>query len=158
MFLGGVLLAGMVSLPLLAEQDVSRLISSHQGRILVVNFWATWCGPCREEFPELVRLKRDYAEEELVLVTVSMDEPEDSERALEFLQEQGVGAPAYMRAFRDFEAFVNAFDPSWSGALPATFIYDRAGRLSFSKFGQTTFEELSKQVDGLLVEKKGLVN
>ena len=137
-------------LPLLSESQLARLLETSKGEVLVVNFWATWCGPCREEFPDFVKLHREKADLGLKMVAISMDEPEDEKAAVAFLEEQGVEFPAYLRGFEDFEKFVNAIDPEWSGALPTTFIFDRSGKRAFRHVGKTTFEELIEEISPLL--------
>ncbi|HOM98885.1 MAG TPA: TlpA disulfide reductase family protein [Acidobacteriota bacterium] len=132
------------------EVTLPKIIAEQRGRVVVVNFWATWCGPCREEFPELVDLGRKYMDRGVVLITVSMDEPQDEEAAEAFLEAQGVDDFAYIRAFLDFERFVNAVDPEWIGVLPATFVFDREGRLRFRHYGEAGRTELETEIQELL--------
>lgn len=125
------------------------LVASHRGRILIVNMWATWCEPCRDEFPDLVRLHERNAASGVDLVAISMDLPGLLESdVVPFLTEQGASFPAFIKAPGDDEAFINGVDPNWSGALPATFVYDAEGRLFRSIVGPTTYAEL----DGVLTD------
>ena len=96
-------------------------------RATLVNVWATWCVPCREEFPELVRLTRDYRGRGLRVLLVSADL--DSADARRFLADQGVDFETYLQ-IGDAMTFINRLDPKWTGALPATFVYDAGGRLT----------------------------
>lgn len=146
------LAVGSVGLPSVDERGLPELIRQHQGEVVVLNFWATWCGPCREEFPLFVDLDRSRRGDGLAVVTVSMDEPEDVSKAQAFLKEQGADFPSYIRGFDDFEAFVNAIDPAWTGALPATFIFDRTGKLRFRQIGEVTKAQLTGAVQPLLKE------
>ena len=110
----------------------------------LVNVWATWCAPCREEFPDLLRVHREYRDRGLRLVLVSADVPDQSEQARRFLESQGVDFPTYLKKEKDME-FIDGLDPRWSGALPATFVYDSSGRLRSFHEGRTTaaaFESL----------------
>ncbi len=91
----------------------------------LVNVWATWCGPCREEFPDLVRFARDYAPKGVKLMLVSADF--DSTEARTFLASQGVDFESYFQTGDDM-SFINGMDPRWTGSLPATFVYDAEGR------------------------------
>jgi len=75
-----------------------------------------------------------------------MDEPEDAGKALEYLKQQKSDFPAYIRGFKDFEAFVNAIDPKWMGAIPATFVFDRSGKRVFSQEGKVTYDQLKKVI------------
>ncbi len=142
------------ALPTVGEDLVQKVVQPHHGRIVIVNFWATWCGPCREEFPDLVRLYREN-KDSVVLVAVSMDEPEDAGKALEYLKQQKSDFPAYIRGFKDFEAFANAIDPKWMGAIPATFVFDRSGKRVFSQEGKVTYDQLKKVVARLQQSARG---
>lgn len=134
------------SLPTLNEEQVTKVLDQHRGKLVVFNFWATWCGPCREEFPDLVRLYNEN-QDRLVLVSVSMDEPEDSAQVVSFLKEQKATFPAYLRDFKDFQKFVNAVDPDWGGGIPATVIFDRTGKRVYGHEGKLTYAELRKIID-----------
>jgi thiol-disulfide isomerase/thioredoxin len=137
-------------LPALTEEALGELIQESRGSVLVVNFWATWCGPCREEFPDFVRLHKERKDQGLTVITVSMDEPEDKEEAVAFLEQQNASFDSYIRGFADFTDFVNAIAPDWSGALPATFIFSREGERTFSRVGETSYEELNREVEAVL--------
>jgi thiol-disulfide isomerase/thioredoxin len=141
-----ILLLTAAALPRVGEEQLLQVIGEHRGKITVVNFWATWCSPCREEFPYLVRLY-DERRGDVVVVSISMDEPDEAELAAAYLEEQNARFPAYLRGFKDFEVFANLVDPSWSGAIPATFVYDREGNRVFSHQGKLTYEELLELVD-----------
>jgi thiol-disulfide isomerase/thioredoxin len=134
----------------LDENGWDRLRAQQRGRVLVVNFWATWCEPCREEFPNLVRLHNTYRSRGLSVVAISMDEPESGSAIEEFLKSQGANFGSYRQHFKDYEALVNSINPRWGGGIPATFLYDREGRLVESWQGATTFEEFERAVKPLL--------
>jgi thiol-disulfide isomerase/thioredoxin len=130
----------------LDEAGWEKMRERHRGRALLVNFWATWCVPCREEFPALVRLHQTYRQRGLSLVAVSMDEPESVPEIEKFLKEQGAGFGSYRHNFADFGAFVDRVNPRWIGAIPASFLYDREGKLVASWQGATTYEEFERAV------------
>ena len=134
----------------LNEQGWEQLRARYRGRVLLVNFWATWCDPCREEFPAIVRLHQTYRSRGLSVVAISMDEP-TSVRAIEdFLKAQGAQFGSYRHHFHDFAALVDSINPRWGGGIPATFLYDREGRLIQSWEGPTSFEEFERAVRPLL--------
>jgi len=95
---------------------------------VLVNVWATWCAPCREEFPDLLHVARDFKDRGLRLVLVSVDFEEAAPDARAFLAQEGVDFPTFIRTGKD-EAFVDGLEPEWSGAIPATFVYDASGKL-----------------------------
>lgn len=138
------------SLPAISEETLPEVLSQHRGKVVVLNFWATWCGPCREEFPHLVRLHRELAERGLTVMTISMDEEEEAATAAAFLQAQGAEFPSYIRGFDDFGRFVDAIDPQWSGALPSTFIFGRDGDLRRRFVGEISWDQLLAAVTPLL--------
>lgn len=118
-------------------------------RAVLVNVWATWCLPCRKEFPDLVRLGRDYAKQGLKVIFVSGDFDDQRSQVIEFLAAHGVQGDTYLKTGKD-EEFIDAFDPDWSGALPATFLYDGAGSLQHAILESASYERLEKLVVALL--------
>ena len=141
---------GAPPLAALDEAGYQRLIAQAKGRVVLVDFWATWCDPCRAEMPQLVRLAARYQARGLELATVSCDEPEQEAGAVAFLQKNGAPAPHYVKHATNDEKFIDAIDPKWSGALPALFLYDRQGRLVKSFVGETDMAALEAAVKKLL--------
>jgi thiol-disulfide isomerase/thioredoxin len=105
---------------------LSRLVTSHRGHPVVVSFWATWCAPCVAEFPELMAFAR--AHQDVVVLSVSIDDREDRAAVEAFLAERRPPFPVYLKAPGADEAFINSVHPEWSGAVPATVVFDRQGR------------------------------
>jgi thiol-disulfide isomerase/thioredoxin len=132
------------------EKGFAELVASHKGRVLLVDFWATWCSPCVEEMPLLAKLDAKYRAQGLRLVTISCDEPEDNRKAGQFLAEAKVSAPAYHKRVASDERFIETVDAKWSGALPALFLYDRTGRMVRSFIGETDMSALEAAVRKLL--------
>jgi thiol-disulfide isomerase/thioredoxin len=135
--------------PKVTELDEAALksllgVGAGRARPLLVNFWATWCVPCREEFPDLLKIRGQYAGDKLDFVLVSLDDPSDIGKAVpEFLSEQRATAlPAYLLHADDSNNAINLVDPDWSGELPATFLYDRSGSLVFKHKGRIKPDEL----------------
>lgn len=118
---------GMIE-PVTADK-LKALIGSHKGNPVLVNVWATWCQPCVEEFPDLMEVANKYNKEGLELILVTADFKDRIKKALTFLAKQGVTGTSY-RLDGDENAFVNGMNPDWSGALPATFVYNRDGNLA----------------------------
>jgi thiol-disulfide isomerase/thioredoxin len=141
---------GRVLLPASAAQ-VLTAVREPGASVVVVNVWATWCIPCREEFPDLLRLRRSYRDRGLRLVLVSGDFSSERDAALGFLAEQGVDFPTYLKEGDDME-FINALDRRWSGALPATFVYDSSGMLQHFREGKTSYADFETMVQGVLAQ------
>ena len=119
----------------------------NEARPLVVNFWATWCDGCREEFPDLVKIDDDYRAKGLNFLSVTVDELEDKRLAVSFIQEMKAKMPVVLLNVADKEPAIHAIDASWDGALPATFLYDRAGNIAYRHFGKIKPEELRAVID-----------
>jgi len=98
-------------------------------RATLVNVWASWCVPCREEFPALLAVARAHRADGLRLMLVSADFDDQIGAARKFLVAHGVTDTCWLKTGDDM-TFVNTLHPSWSGALPATLIYDANGRLT----------------------------
>ncbi|MGC9970453.1 MAG: TlpA disulfide reductase family protein [Bryobacteraceae bacterium] len=145
-----VALAQPARLAPLDEAGFQKLTASGKGRVVLVDFWATWCEPCRAEMPQLVALESRYRDRGLKLVAISCDEPEQEAGALEFLKKQRAPLPGYIKRPRDDDKFINAIDAKWSGQLPALFLYDREGRKARSFFGETDMAALEAALRTLL--------
>ena len=122
---------------LIDEAGFSSLVVNRNGKILLINIWATWCAPCREEFPDLVKIANAYHDRNVEVVGISADFPDEIDSKVKpFLKSQHATFQNYVKNFEDDEAFINSVNPEWSGALPATFVYDADGILQDSYFGQ----------------------
>jgi thiol-disulfide isomerase/thioredoxin len=132
------------------ELTFPKLIAAQKGKVVLVDFWATWCVPCRKELPELVKLEAKLRARGLALVTISADEVENEAGAREFLAAAGVKSTAFLKVPKDDDAFIRAIDPKWSGELPALVLYDKAGRKVKIWKGETAVAEIEAAVAKLL--------
>ena len=150
---GALPLAAQDRLVPLDEAVYQKLIASAKGQVLLVNFWATWCEPCRAEMPALAKLAASLRARGFQLVTVSADEPEDEAAARQFLQKSGVQGPAYLKRVKNDDAFIASVDSKWSGALPALILFDRAGRKARTFLGETDLKTLEAAIRELLAAR-----
>jgi thiol-disulfide isomerase/thioredoxin len=135
----------------LAGGDIPALIGQHRGKVVLLNVWATWCPPCIEEFPDLMRLRTEYRTRGLEVIFVSADDMKKSENKVRtFLLKQKVDFDTYVKSAGWDEEFITALHPDWSGALPATFIYDREGNLVHALVDSRTHEEFVSLIKPLL--------
>jgi thiol-disulfide isomerase/thioredoxin len=105
-------------------------LDARKERVLLVNFWATWCRPCLKELPELLALERKYAAQGFELVAVSLDEPADQETVVRpFLAKWFPGLRSLIRRAPDMDAMVSVVDPAWNEILPTSYLLDRTGRV-----------------------------
>ena len=124
---------------------VLREVRRPGASVTLVNVWATWCLPCREEFPDLLRLRRAYEGRGLRLVLVNADFGEGKAEAVKFLGDQGVDFPTLLKD-EDDDAFINALGGGWSGALPATFVFDGTGKLLDAWEHKATYAALESKI------------
>jgi cytochrome c biogenesis protein CcmG/thiol:disulfide interchange protein DsbE len=132
------------------ETGYRSLLASLKGQVALVDFWATWCAPCRAEMPALVALGGKYGARGFRLVTISCDEPEQEAGALSLLKQRGAPSPAYIKRPKDDDAFINSVDPKWSGQLPALFLFDRQGRKVRAFYGESSTAEIDAALRRLL--------
>jgi len=137
--------------------DLARLeqrIAAERGRVVVVNFWATWCEPCREEFPDFIELQRRHASRGLLVLAVSLDAPSERDTEVKkFLAEMQPVFPVLIKTAGDPDVFINAIDPKWTGSLPATLIYDRSGKRRQAFFVPQTLASLEGYTEPLLAAR-----
>jgi len=149
--------AGVPKITEIKEDGLKSLLGAgvERQRPLLVNFWATWCVPCREEFPDLVKIKGQYPADRLDFVLVSLDDASDIGKAVpEFLSEvRATSLPTYLLNAADEGAAINLVDPQWGGELPATYLYDRAGKIVFKHTGRIKPDELRAAIEQALSAK-----
>jgi len=136
-----------VTLEPIDEAGVAAQARNAGGRKLrLINVWATWCGPCVIEFPDLVSLHRIYRGREFELVTLNADDAAKRERALEFLKTQQASARNYAFDEGDPYALIEAVDPKWQGALPHTILVAPGGEVIYRSEGAFEMPRLRKAI------------
>jgi thiol-disulfide isomerase/thioredoxin len=113
---------------LLDGAGYTKLVEKYRGKALIVNFWATWCEPCRDEYPLLNQLAKQYAPKGLHVVGISLDDDGEMLLVRRFLKRYQPVFPNYRKRAGGQEAFVLAVKPGWNGAIPASFFYAVDGR------------------------------
>jgi thiol-disulfide isomerase/thioredoxin len=150
LFFLAVLLPAQSKLATLNEASFPKMLAAHKGKIVLVDFWATWCVPCRAEMPQLVKLNEKLKSRGFDLVTISADEPEKELAAFQVLKDNAVAAPFYLKKASDDDKFYNLVDTKWSGEMPAMFIYDRTGKRVRSFLGETPVKDIEAAIEKLL--------
>jgi len=120
------------------------------GRPLLVNFWATWCDPCREEFPDLVKLDADY-KGKIDFITISLDELSEINRDVpKFLSGMKAEMPAFLLKAEDDDAAIAIVSKNFTGALPFTILYDASGKETYFRQGKVVLATVRSEIDKLL--------
>ena len=137
-------------LPLIDLTGYQQALAKYRGKPLVVTFWATWCEPCRDEFPLLVELQKQFAPQGLAIFGVSLDDDSDMNLVRRFLARNQPGFPSYrQKPGIDVDAFYRGVNPSWTGTMPETIFYGRDGHIVGHFVGgqsRAAFEEGIRQV------------
>lgn len=129
-----------VKLDTLNAAGIKKVIKNGSDRLRLINLWATWCGPCVAEFSDLVTLNRLYRDRGLELVTISVDDSANKEKAHKFLQRKQASGSNYIYSEDDKYKMIEAVDPKWDGALPYTLIVDPDGKVVYSHQGAIDLE------------------
>lgn len=153
----GLLLAAAASpgpppAPAPVHADADRILAAIRApgaAAVLVNVWATWCTPCREEFPDILKVARELSPRGLRVVLVSADFPGLDREIREFLTAHGVDFTTYYREGPD-EAFIDAMSPDWSGAIPATFLFDGHGKLVRFWEGKASYPVIERRAEDAL--------
>jgi thiol-disulfide isomerase/thioredoxin len=126
--------------------ELNDIIKNREGRVLLINIWATWCVPCKEEFPDLIEISDKHGEQ-IELIGISIDFPDEVDsKIIPFLNELQPNFTNYVNAENDAEKFINNLNPDWSGAIPATFFYDSEGKQFSFYEGKMSFMEIENEV------------
>jgi thiol-disulfide isomerase/thioredoxin len=142
-----------VSTPKVTKIDIEglRKLLKPNGKPLLINFWATWCDPCREEFPDLVKLDAVYRGK-IDLITVSLDDLADiNTNVPKFLNEMKAEMPAYLLKTPDESAAISLVSKDWSGNLPLTILFDAGGEIAYARNGKIRYEAMTAEIDKTLV-------
>jgi thiol-disulfide isomerase/thioredoxin len=143
-----------VELTVIQSAQWDAALKAQRGKLVVVDTWATWCGPCVEEFPELVQLHQRHAKDRVACVSVSLDDPKDRDKALAFLKDKGAAFPNYLADNKDW------WLDRWNiGGIPVVLVFDREGKL-VRKFDrddpdkQFTYADVEQFVGEMLAAKR----
>jgi thiol-disulfide isomerase/thioredoxin len=129
----------------LPAQSVLNYIKDLKSPLVLVNFWASWCEPCKVEFPNILKLRERFGKDGLQVVFVSIDERADLEAAQKFLKEQHVDFPTFYKGSQSAQ-FVTDIYPKWKGSVPTTILLGGDGQVKDAWEGDTTLEEFERRV------------
>lgn len=126
----------------LTNAELNNFLASNKGKVVLINFFATWCPPCRKEIPDLISLANQYKGKDVTIISISVDE--NGEEAVKpFAEQVGFNYPVYLTT-QELTATYNI------DAIPQTFLYDKNGKLITNLRGYVEAEQLRKMIDSLL--------
>ena len=118
-----------VSMETISVTDIRNLIQNDSDNLRLVNIWATWCGPCVIEFPELITIDRMYRGRDFEFISVSADNPSRKDNVLKFLEKHEASNKNYLYNDTDKYALIEAVDKDWQGALPHSLLIAPGGEI-----------------------------
>jgi thiol-disulfide isomerase/thioredoxin len=145
-----------VDLPIVTQIDVAGLKTvlrrnPADKKPLLVNFWATYCEPCEEEFPELLQIDEEFRSRGLEFITISLDDLAEIKREVpKFLAQTKAKMPAYLLKTDDIEAAIAAVAPEWQGGMPFTILFDGNGKIAYSRQGMVKPPVLRAEIEKLI--------
>lgn len=141
------------------EETLADWLAKSHGNVVLIDYWATWCGPCIQQFPHTVELAKQHKEEGLKVFAVSMDEPDDEPSVSDFLKHTNADFETLLTRYGIGAEFVKAFDIR--GDLPFYRLYDRKGKLRYSFSAEPEgigncelIDKIVERVKELLAESK----
>jgi peroxiredoxin len=140
-----------VALKKLDEATLAKLAKNEGEKLLLVNVWGTYCGPCLVELPELVNINRMFRQRKFQMVTISLDDPTEEKAALKALEDRYVSSTNYLSTVEKRDRFADLLDKEWRGPLPHTVLIAPGGKVIYRKNGALDALELR----GAIVEYLG---
>lgn len=141
-----------LNLPKVTQLDLPAFKSllnreGNNSKPLLINFWATWCDPCRAEFPELVKIDEEY-KGKIDFVTISLDDLAEIDRDVpKFLAQMKATMPAYLLKTNNEEEAISTVSKDWSGGLPFTVLLNGKGEIVYSRQGIVKPDILRTELD-----------
>ena len=137
-----------ISLGTIDLEGVKTLLKNDGTKLRLINIWASWCGPCRSEYPDLVEIYRMYRGRDFEMVGISVDSPETKGNVPAFLEKNQASYPNRIYSGTDLQVLINTVDPKWEGAIPYTLIVKPGGEVLYRHLGTIEPPEVKKVIVG----------
>src|SRR5204863_1256436 len=138
--------AERVALEMVGADGLKKLRQNGTGRLLLINFWATWCAPCVTEFPDLEATYRMYRRRNLDFVTVSVNDPQERPAVIEFLQKHHASHRNRQFGSADVYGLQAAFDPNMPSPVPFTLLLTASGDVAYQELGASDIPKLRRAI------------
>ena len=142
-------------LTLLDATSLGQAMRKARGGDLFVHLWASWCGPCLEELPDIDRLARQARARGATFLSLSLDDPKRGAHVLDVLRRQAPNLTRFLAKLDDPDKFAELFSGEWEGSIPALFVYDRTGHLRASFVGQLENADIRRMLADLSAAPSG---
>lgn len=142
--------AEMAQLAEIDAKGIAELVKNETKKLRLINVWATWCGPCVSEMPELVTMHRMYRKRPFEMITLSVDAPEKKDAALAMLNQMHVSATNFIYSGADKDKLAEALDKQWQGPIPHTILVAPGGKIIWRHTGAVDPLELKRAIVGYL--------
>jgi thiol-disulfide isomerase/thioredoxin len=138
------------SVTIIDDKKISEIINNRMGKALFINVWATWCVPCVEEFPDIVKIAEHYRNTDVDVITLNVDMSSQIDSlVIPFLRSFNADLPVYNIREKSAENVINLLSDQWNGAIPATFIFDKNGEQKVFILGKEKFLNFRSAVDSV---------
>ena len=141
--------ADQSTLPTITGEGIQSLVAKNKGKVVLLHFWATWCPPCADEFPALVKVYTAYKTRGLEVIAVSVNDVSEMQDVMRFVHAQKPSFPLYIAGTVN-ETFYRSIDKRWSSGVPLTMMYDKTGKLRYFHDGARTYAQFDRDVQSLL--------
>jgi thiol-disulfide isomerase/thioredoxin len=125
---------------------IKELVRNKSDKLRLINVWATWCGPCVQEFPDFIVLDRIYRSRQFEFISINADKLSRKDNVLKFLQKNEASNKNYIFSSDNNSALVEAVDPKWTGALPFTLLVEQGGNIIYRNQGPINMMEMRKLI------------